>query len=308
MKFPVPARIVTLLLFFSFIFISQALQAQIQDDKGIVADNAKVEELGTGFSFTEGPTPDKKGNVYFTDQPNNKIHIWNAKTGKISLFTDEAGRSNGLYFTDKGQLLACADMDNQLWSFSKDAKPTVLVEGFNGKSLNGPNDLWVDSKGGIYFTDPLYKRNYWTRDPKMQQKGQFVYYFKPKEGLLQVADSIIVQPNGIVGTPDGKNLYVADIGDNKTYVYDVQKDGSLTNRKLFAPMGSDGMTIDSQGNIYLTGKGVTVFDKDGNKIAHIPIEKGWTANVCFGGTDNKTLFITAMDAVFGLEMNVSGAR
>lgn len=308
MNFPEPARIATLLLFFSFIFISQTVQAQIQDDKGIVASNAKVEELGSGFSFTEGPTPDKKGNVYFTDQPNNKIHIWNAKTGKISLFTADAGRSNGLYFTDDGSLLACADMDNQLWSFDKRGKHTVLVEDFNDNLLNGPNDLWVDSEGGIYFTDPLYKRNYWTRDPKMQQKGQFVYYFKPEEGLLQVADSLIVQPNGIVGTPDGKNLYVADIGDNKTYVYDIQKDGSLTNRKLFAPMGSDGMTIDSQGNIYLTGKGVTVFDKKGNKIAHIPIDKGWTANVCFGGADNKTLFVTAMDAVFGLKMNVSGVR
>lgn len=308
MKFRLPARILTFCLISILLIISSAVQAQIKDDKGIIADNAKVEELGNGFSFTEGPTSDKKGNVYFTDQPNNKIHIWNSKTGKISLFTDNAGRSNGLYFLNSGKLMACADMDNQLWLFDKQGNHTVLVEDFKGKRLNGPNDLWVDANGGVYFTDPLYKRNYWTRDPEMQQEGQFVYYFQPEKNLLSIVDSLIVQPNGIIGTPDGKNLYVADIGDNKTYIYDIQKDGSLTNRKLFAPMGSDGMTIDSQGNVYLTGNGVTVFDKNGTKIAHIPIDKGWTANVCFGGANNETLFITAMESVFGLKMKVAGTR
>ncbi len=308
MKFRASSRTTILCIIFSTFWITSCIQAQIIDENSIVAKDAKVKELGSGFIFTEGPASDKKGNVYFTDQPNNKIHIWNATTGEITLFTDKAGRSNGLYFKDNGELLACADMDNQLWSFDKRGKHTVLVENFDGKLLNGPNDVWIDKKENIYFTDPLYKRNYWTRDPAMQQKGQFVYYLNPKNNELRIVDSLVMQPNGIIGTTDGKNLYVADIGDNKTYVYDIQKDGSLSNRKLFAPMGSDGMTIDSQGNIYLTGKGVTVFDKDGNKIAHIPIEKGWTANVCFGGTDNKTLFITAMDAVFGLEMNVSGAR
>lgn len=290
------------------LLFSIVLEAQILDKNSIIANNAKVVELGNGFIFTEGPTADKKGNVYFTDQPNNKIHIWNATTGKISLFSDAAGRSNGLYFTDKGQLLACADMDNQLWSFDKRGKHTVLVDGFNKKLLNGPNDLWINAEGDVYFTDPLYKRNYWTRDPEMQQKGQYVYCYNPRKDELRIVDSLTVQPNGIVGTLDGKKLYVADIGDNKTYVYDIQKNGLLSNRKLFVEMGSDGMTIDSRGNIYLTGRGVTVFDPQGKKIAHIPIDKDWTANVCFGGKENKTLFITAKEAVYGLEMNVSGGK
>ncbi len=289
-------------------FAFGTVAAQIVDEKSIVADGATVKLLGDGYKFTEGPAADKDGNVYFTDQPNNKIIRWDAATGELSTFSDAAGRSNGLYFDNNGNLLACADMDNQLWSFGMDGKPTVLVENFDGKLLNGPNDLWVDAKGGIYFTDPLYKRDYWERDPAMQQDGQHVYYLNPERtGVVRVADNL-KQPNGIVGTPNGKKLYVADIGDKKTYVYDIEKDGTLSNRLLFTTMGSDGMTIDQKGNIYLTGRGVTIFDKKGQQIGHIPIDEGWTANVTFGGKDRKTLFITAMDSVYGLQMKVSGAN
>lgn len=289
-------------------FASTVSTAQIIDNASIVADNAKVELLGDGFIFTEGPTADKKGNVYFTDQPNNKIHKWSASTKEITVFVEEAGRSNGLYMTDGGYLLACADMDNQLLSFDQSGKPKVLVEVVDEKLLNGPNDLWIDPKGGIYFTDPLYKRDYWTRDPEMQQDGQHVYYLSPDRQTLTKVDTLLVKPNGIVGTGNGKKLYVADIGDNKTYVYDISKDGSLSNRKVFTEKGSDGMTIDRKGNVYLTGNGVTVFNKKGEEIAHIPIEEEWTANVCFGGLKNKMLFITAKDAVYGLEMKVKGVK
>lgn len=284
------------------------VQAQITDDRSLLALGATVQLLGDGYKFTEGPAADKNGNVYFTDQPNNAIIRWDAATGELTTFSAESGRSNGLYFDKSGNLLACADMDNQLWSFDMAGKPTVLVENYGGKLLNGPNDLWIDPKGGIYFTDPLYKRNYWTRDPAMQQDGQHVYYMSPDRKSVRRVDENLKQPNGIVGTTNGKQLYVADIGDKKTYVYDIQKDGSLANRTLFTDMGSDGMTIDSKGNIYLTGKGVTIFDKKGTKIGLIPIDENWTANVCFGGKDRKTLFITAMDAVYGVKMKVPGAK
>jgi len=284
------------------------LFAQIVDKNGLVSKGAQVELLSDGYKFTEGPTPDKNGNVYFTDQPNNTIIRWDAASGQLTTFSSTSGRSNGLYFDKKGNLVACADMDNQMWSFSMDGSHKVLIENYNNKLLNGPNDLWIDAKGGIYFTDPLYPRDYWTRDKAMQQDGQHVYYLSPNKKTLKRVDDNLKQPNGIVGTPDGKNLYVADIGDRKTYRYDIQKDGSLTNRTLFASMGSDGMTIDSQGNLYLTGRGITIFDKSGAEIGKIPIDEGWTANVCFGGKDRKTLFITAMDSVYGLKMNISGAK
>jgi len=185
---------------------------------------------------------------------------------------------------------------------------TVLVKDYKGKLLNGPNDLWEGLKGGIYFTDPLYKRPYWTRDPAMQQDGQHVYYLTPgRKKLIRVTEDL-VQPNGIIGTPDGKMLYVADIGDRKTYVYNIEADGTLSGKKLFCSMGSDGMTIDSEGNIYLTGRGVTVFNPAGEKIEQIPIDAGWTANVTFGGADRHTLFITAQTSLYGLQMRVKGVQ
>ncbi|MCE7069631.1 SMP-30/gluconolactonase/LRE family protein [Dyadobacter sp. CY327] len=284
------------------------LSAQMMDSKSIVAPGAQVEKLGDGYKFTEGPVADQDGNVFFTDQPNNKIIRWDAETNKFSVFSDNAGRANGMYFDKKGNLVACSDEDNQVWSFDKNGKPTVLVKDFEGKLLNGPNDLWIDPQGGIYLTDPLYKRDYWKRDPKMQQDGEHVYYLDPKGKNLIRVDGNIKKPNGIIGTKDGKTLYVADIGDNKTYKYDIQKDGTLTNRTLFVPKGSDGMILDAEGNLYITGKGVTVFDKNGEQIGHFPIHNGWTANLCFGGKDNDLLFVTAETAVYGLKMKVKGVK
>lgn len=290
------------------LFLPLLLSAQITDKKSIVAKGAKVEKLGEGYSFTEGPAADKEGNVYFTDQPNNKIIRWSASTGELSTFSDKAGRANGLYFDEKGNLIAAADKENQLWAFDKSGNPTVLVSDYEGKLLNGPNDLWIAPNGGMYITDPLYKRDYWTRDPEMQQDGEHLYYLSPDRSRFSRVDETLEKPNGIIGTPDGKKLYVADLGAGRTYVYDRDEDGLLSNKKLFAPMGSDGMTIDNKGNIYLTGKGVTVFNKEGEQIAHIPIDEGHTANVTFGGKDRKMLFITAMDAVYGLKMKVSGVK
>jgi len=272
--------------------------------KDVIAAGAKVEKLAGGFKFTEGPAVDAEGNVFFTDQPNNRIHKWSVD-GKLSTFHEEPGRANGLYFDKKGNLLACADLDNELWSIDMNGKVTILVKGYNGKKLNGPNDLWEDLKGGIYFTDPFYKRDYWNRGP-IEQDGQHVYYLYPdRKKLIRVTEDL-VQPNGIIGTPDGKHLYVADIGDNKTYRYNMNEDGTLSGKKLFCSMGSDGMTIDNDGNIYLTGRGVTVFNSAGDKIEHIDIDAGWTANVCFGDMDGHTLFITAQESLFAIRMRVKG--
>ncbi len=280
---------------------------QIADSKNLVAANEEVKLLADGYIFTEGPVADKNGNVFFTDQPHNQIIRWDAETGKTSVFSENSGRSNGLYFDKKGNLIGCADMDNQLWEFDKKGRHKVIYED-QTNAHNGPNDLWVDAKNGIYFTDPLYVRNYWERDSVSQRAGEYVYYLTPDRKKIIPVDKNLVKPNGIIGTPDGKHLYVADIGDSKTYVYDILPDATLTNRRLFCEMGSDGMTIDNQGNVYLTGNGVSVFNKDGFPVAHIAVPKKWTANVCFGGKDNNLLFITAMDAVYGLKMNVKGVN
>jgi gluconolactonase len=290
-----------------FFLAACCFPAYSQTTKSIIAPGAKVEKRAEGFSFTEGPAADRKGNVYFTDQPNDRILKWSIG-GELSVFGENMGRANGLYFDKEGYLLSCSDLENELWSIDGKGNHTVVLTDFEGKKLNGPNDLWVHPKGGIYFTDPLYKRDYWSRNPEMQQEGQYVYYISPDRKSVRRVDTDLKQPNGIVGSPDGKRLYVADIGDRKTYVYNILPDGSLANRQLFAPMGSDGMTIDRAGNIYLTGRGVTVFNPQGEQIEQIPVEAGWTANVCFGGKDMQTLFITASQYLYSLRMNVKGVR
>jgi len=279
--------------------------AKAGEKQSVIAPGAKLEKLAGGFEFTEGPAADAEGNVFFTDQPNNRIYKWSVD-GKLSIFHENPGRANGLYFDKDGNLLACADLNNELWLIDMKGNVTVLVKDYKGKKLNGPNDLWIDRAGGVYFTDPLYKRSYWTRDPAMQQDGQHVYYLTPDRKELIRVTTDLVQPNGIIGTPDGKLLYVADIGARKTYVYHTNANGTLSNKKLFCSMGSDGMTIDNEGNIYLTGKGVTVFNPDGKEIEHIDVPAGWTANVTFGGKDRDTLFITAQNSLYSIRMRVKG--
>ena len=270
----------------------------------VLAPEAKVEKLDESFSFTEGPASDAAGNVFFTDQPNNRIHKWSVD-GKISTFLEPSGRANGLSFDKAGNLWACADETNQLWRIDPTGKTEVVLKDFEGKLLNGPNDIWIRPDGGIYLSDPFYKRPYWKRGP-MEQTAQNVFFLTPDRSKLVPVATDLKQPNGLIGTPDGKTLYIADIGDSKTYAYDVQADGTLSNKKLFCEMGSDGMTIDSEGNVYLTGKGVTVFDKTGKQIEQISVDAPWTANVCFGGADKKTLFITASKGLYSVRTRTQG--
>lgn len=278
---------------------------KVFQDSPVVADKASLKLVSDAFKFTEGPARDAKGDVYFTDQPNDRIHRWIAVTGKVELFLEPAGRSNGLCFDpEDGALIACADEKNELWRIDPATKKhEVLLENHEGKLFNGPNDVWVLPYGDLFFTDPFYKRPYWKRGDREQSQQ---VYFLPKgaKTARRVTDDL-VQPNGIVGK--GEQLYVADIGDKKTYRYKIGKDGSLSERSKLIDMGSDGMSIDEAGNLYLTGRGVTVVSPSGEKIEHIPVPEGWTANVCFGGKDRRTLFITAMDSVYTIPMKVTGA-
>ena len=273
---------------------------------GIVAAGAELVCVSSEFEFTEGPAADAEGNVYFTDQPNDRIMKY-AVDGKMETFMQPCGRSNGLYFDNEGRLVACADEKNELWVIDvKDKSHKVVAQKYNGKLLNAPNDVWVRPDGGLYFTDPFYKRPYWERGPK-EQDGECVYFLSADyKQLVRVVDDL-KQPNGIIGTPDGKKLYIADIGAGKTYVYDITESGELKNKKLFCSMGSDGMTLDCYGNLYLTGKGVPVFDSTGKQIKQIDVPEDWTANICFGGADSKTLFITASKGLYTLKMNIRGA-
>ncbi len=270
----------------------------------IIAPGAKLEKLAGGFAFTEGPASDRAGNVFFTDQPNDRILQWSTD-GKLSTFMQPCGRSNGLCFDRQNNLWACADDRNQLWCIDPAGKAKVVVKNYRGKLLNGPNDVWIRPDGGIYFTDPFYKRPYWKRGPSEQDR-EAVYYLSPDHGRLDRVVDDMKQPNGIIGAADGKKLYVADIGAGQTFSYDTQPDGTLKNKTLFCKLGSDGMTIDDRGNVYLTGHGVTVFDRSGKQIEHIAVAEPWTANLCFGGANHRTLFITASKGLYAIRMQVTG--
>jgi len=284
-------------------FVSCPLAA---NESPVIAAGASLQKLAGEYQFTEGPTADANGNVFFTDQPNDRIVRWDAGSGSVEDWLRPAGRANGLFLTAEGHLLAAADEQNQLWSIGPDKSITVLLKGFGGRLLNGPNDLWVSGQGDIYFTDPMYPRDYWLRDPAMQQPGQFVYLLSAGAGAARPIMTDLQQPNGIIGSLDGKILYVSDIGASRTYAYDIRKDGLPTNKRLFCKLGSDGMTTDNEGNVYLTGRGVTVFDPQGRQIEHIDVPQDWTANLTFGGEDHDLLFITASQAVYAIKMRVRG--
>ncbi|MDD5065116.1 MAG: SMP-30/gluconolactonase/LRE family protein [Phycisphaerae bacterium] len=264
----------------------------------VAAEGAKVEKLAGGFKFTEGPAADKEGNIFFTDIHNNRIHKWTLD-GKLITFDKDSGGANGLFFDKKGDLLVCEGGRRRVVSIGQNGRRKVLADKYDNKQLNSPNDLWADANCGIYFTDPRYGGKV-----GMEQGGEYVYYLLPDhKKLIRVIDDM-VRPNGVIGTADGKTLYVADHGGGKTFVYAINEDGTLSNKKLFAPEGSDGMTIDNEGNIYLTTNVVAVYNKNGEKIETIEVPEQ-PSNVCFGGKDKKTLFITARTSLYSVRMRTA---
>jgi gluconolactonase len=271
---------------------------------GISKDTAPV-LVSSQFSFTEGPAVDRQGNVFFTDQPNNKIWKYDTE-GKLSVFLDSAGRSNGMYFDSKGNLVSCADEKNQLWMITPERQITVLVNDFKGHRLNGPNDVWIDLDEGLYFTDPYYQRKYWERQsPDPGIGGEKLYYLSKGKKEPVVADGDLQKPNGVTGIR-GKYLFVSDIGAGTIFRYRISGDGTLSDRQPFVKDLADGMTVDDQGNLYLAGKGVSVYDSTGKKIRHFDVPSSWTANLCFAGKNKDILFITASESVYILRMNVHG--
>jgi len=266
----------------------------------LVATGAKPVKLAGDFKFTEGPAVAGNGDVYFSDIPNNRIHKWSVADKKLSTFIEESSGANGLFFAEDGSLYACQGDAKRVTAYTADGSDSnSLAKRHDGKKFNKPNDLWIDGKGGVYFSDPNYG------NPEHTQDGEHVYYIPPGGEVIRVADGF-KRPNGLVGTPDDSTLYIADIGDKKIYRYAIQSDGTLKDKKLFCESGSDGMTLDRHGNVYLTAGSVKVFDPKGGQIANLKFPES-PANVVFGGKDLKTLYVTARTGFYSLDMAVSGA-
>ena len=267
----------------------------------LVAPGAKPVQLAGGFKFTEGPAVAANGDVYFSDIPNNRIHKWSVAGKKLSTFIEESRGANGLFFAEDGSLYACQGEAKRVVAYTADGSDSSsLAKRYDGSKFNKPNDLWIDGKGGVYFSDPNYGNTEHTQD------GEHVYYIPPGGGeVVRVADGF-KRPNGLVGTPDDSTLYIADIGDSKIYRYAIQPDGTLKGRKLFCESGSDGMTLDQHGNVYLTAGSVKVFNPKGEPVADLKFPER-PANVVFGGKELKTLYVTARTGFYSLDMAVSGA-
>ena len=282
------------------VFFSACNHAK-EPGSGILAEGAELVLVDSGFAFTEGVAADDQGNVYFTDIPNNRIHYY-TYSGEGSIFLENTNASNGLQVDPDGNVIACqAGPGGNLVSVSPEGEVSILADGYGGRPFNSLNDLWMDPSGGIYLTDPRYGRP----GDSLNQAGEHVYYLTPdREQVIRVIDDM-VRPNGVIGTPDGTTLYVADAGDGKTFRYSVGSDGTLSDKQLFAQVGSDGMTLDARGNVYLTRGSVQVFSPAGELIGTIETPEGPT-NVCFAGKKRDILYITARKSVYKIRTKVNG--
>ncbi len=293
-------------LFLIGLFAPVLLNAQVNTSP-ILFDQGDLKLVASHFSFTEGCSVNKNGDVFFTDQPNDKIWKYNAQDGQLSIFLDKSGRANGTYFDKKGNLITCSDELGELWSIGPTGKVNVIMNSLPGKQYNGPNDVWIHPNGAMYFTDPYYHRDYWKRT-KPDLKTEDVYYLSKGSKTPKMVAGGMLKPNGIVGTPDGKYLYIADNKARKTFRFNINKNGDLTNKELLIERGSDGMTLDDQGRLYLTSTGgVFIYNSKGQLIDQIKTVETPT-NVCFYGKDRDMLFITARKAIYVIKMQSKGVE
>lgn len=269
----------------------------------LVREAAEVHKIAGGFKFTEGPALGLDGRIWFSDIPNERIHVYDPATDELKVFREESGRANGLMFAPSGALFACEGGARRL-TRQFDGEVTVIADSWEGRKLNSPNDLTLDNHGGVYFTDPRYGDR-----SDMELDVEAVYYV-PRNGKIQQVIADLVRPNGIILSHDRQTLYVVDNGEGKIFAYDVTGPGRLANRRLFAEgVRGDGVTIDERGNVYCAaGEGhVWIWNPQGELLQKIPFPEG-PANCTFGGDNSTTLFVTARTGFYALQMNVAGVR
>ncbi|HQZ27141.1 MAG TPA: DUF1080 domain-containing protein [Verrucomicrobiales bacterium] len=265
----------------------------------LVKPDAAFRKLAGDFKFTEGPALSPDGKIYFSDIPNSRIHAYDPTSGDTTIVREGSNQSNGLFFTPAGALIACEGGSRRLTRTDFEGKLTVLAEKFDGKKLNSPNDVVPDGIGGFYFTDPRYGKG---EDREIEIEA--VYYLDKAGKLSQVA-SDLVKPNGLILSSDGSHLYIADPGVEKIYRYEVESAGKISNKMEFAPVGSDGMTLDKAGNIYVTWKGdVIAYSTEGQEVLRLTPPEA-PANCLLAG---RTLYVTARTGFYAIDLEVEGIR
>jgi gluconolactonase len=292
----------------------------------IVPQDALLEKVAEGFAWAEGPVWNHAGGfLLFSDVPNNSIIKWKAGEG-ASIFLKPSGYSgsepftgrepgsNGLTFDSEGRLVFCQHGDRRISRLEKDGSKTVLVENYQGRRLNSPNDLVYKSNGDLYFTDPPFGLPQAFADPKKELTFQGVYRLSPN-GQLTLLTTQVKAPNGIAFSPDEKKLYVADSARALWFVFDVKPDGTLTEARVFfdgtqqskgRPGVADSLKVDVQGNIFAAAPGgLFVLAPDGALLGRFDL--GTATGNCAWGEDGSTLFITSNSILYRIRLNTKGA-
>lgn len=302
-----------------------AAELEVKDEgefAKVVSKDAKVEKLASGMKFLEGPVwvSGDGGYLLFSDIPAHQIKKWSAKDG-LTTFRDPSNDTNGHYLTPAGELVSCEHKGRRISithgiKDGKDGTVETLVDAFEGKKLSSPNDLAVMASGAVYFTDPPYglpnDPNDKTKKLGKEQEKNGVYRFDPKTKEIKRVVDDFDMPNGICFSPDEKKVYIADSGKPKhVRVFEVKADGSLEGGAVFCKIDEgapDGIRCDAEGRLYSSAKvGIQVFNPDGKLIGKILVPET-PANLCFGGEDRKTLYITARTGLYGVKVLVAGAH
>ena len=278
------------------------------DDFALCVDPAAVvRKLAGDMKFTEGPVwiPRDSGYLVFSDIPADELKRWSEKDG-LATFRKPSHNTNGNILDAEGRLVSCEHSGRRLSILDVDGTQRTLVDRFEGKAFNSPNDLVIARDGAIYFTDP----DYGLRGQTSEIGGNWVFRFDPKTKSLRVLAKDFDKPNGIALSPDGKLLYVADSGKPKHIrVFDVAADGGISNSQVFCTIDKgapDGIRCDVDGRVWSSaGDGVRIFDTSGKLLGTIPVPES-PANLCFGGAEGKTLFMTARTSLYAIDVRVKG--
>jgi gluconolactonase len=292
----------------------------VQSDRvrELVDQNAQVEQIATGFSFTEGPIWMADGSLHFSDMPGDKRRRWHPTEG-VTVLRDPSNKCNGMTRDDHGNLIVCEHVTSSLVRESPDGTRETLASHWGERELNSPNDVIVAADGSIIFTDPTYGRMPgFGLEREQELDFQGVYRLPADGGDLQLLIDDFAQPNGLCFTPDESQLYINDTVHAHIRVFDVGPDHALSNGRVFAEgIGTgdlasgelvDGMKLDERGNVYVTGpKGVWIFAPDGEHLGVIEVPEN-VGNVNWGGDDWSTLYIPASTSVYRVQMKVAGNK
>jgi gluconolactonase len=302
---------------FSLLSVTLALTvhgSHAGEPKSLVEPGAKVKKLADGMKFTEGPVwLSAQKILVFSDIPNSKLMQWKEGDG-LSVYR-KSEQANGNILDLEGRLITCQHAARNLVRTEKDGSIKVLADKFDGKRFNSPNDVAVRSDGTLWFTDPP-----WGLSGKAEIAGHWVFRLDPKTGKVEAVVKDLAMPNGIVFSPDESRIYIADTGGHKSHpdpafhkmpagihCYEMSKEGVLGKKLFTIKHGADGLKVDVKGNLYAADGKVNVYDADGKLLEKIEVPEG-PANICFGGDDYKTLFITARTSLYSIRLVNAGAK